>query len=376
MGRFNVSYSGRFYMVNYKLLTPGPLSTSESVKREMLTDHCTWDSDYKQITQKIRSELLELAHVSPDEYTCVLMQGSGTFGVESAITSSVGKDGKLLILSNGAYGERQADICEHAGLKYSICHFPYDEVPDAETVRGQLAQDPEITHVSMVHSETTSGILNDLESIAAVVKEAGKVFIVDAMSSFAGVEIPVADWGIDFIISSANKCIQGVPGFSFIICRLDELKKCEGKAVSLSLDLYDQWKGMYDGKWRFTSPTHVVLAFAKALEELKEEGGIPARNKRYTENNRLLISEMEKLGYTTYIDKKHQGPVITTFFYPENRNYTFSEMYEYIKSRGYAIYPGKLTEAETFRIGNIGEIYREDIEKLISIYKAFLASRA
>lgn len=376
MGSFIVSLSGRFYMVNYKLLTPGPLSTSESVKREMMTDHCTWDSDYKQITQQIRSELLELAHVSPDEYTSVLMQGSGTFGVESAITSSVGKDGKLLILSNGAYGERQADICEHAGLKYSICHFPYDRVPDAETVRTQLAQDPEITHVSMVHSETTSGILNDLESVAAVVKGAGKVFIVDAMSSFAGVEIPVADWGIDFIISSANKCIQGVPGFSFIICRLDELKKCEGKAVSLSLDLYDQWKGMYDGKWRFTSPTHVVLAFAKALEELKAEGGIPARNKRYTENNRLLISEMEKLGYTTYIDAKHQGPVITTFFYPENRNYTFSEMYEYIKARGYAIYPGKLTEAETFRIGNIGEIYREDIEKLISIYKEFLASRA
>lgn len=376
MGSFIVSLSGRLYMVNYKLLTPGPLSTSESVKREMLTDHCTWDSDYKQITQQIRSELLELAHVSPDEYTCVLMQGSGTFGVESAITSSVGKDGKLLILSNGAYGERQADICEHAGLKYSICHFPYDRVPDAETVRTQLAQDPEITHVSMVHSETTSGILNDLESVAAVVKGAGKVFIVDAMSSFAGVEIPVADWGIDFIISSANKCIQGVPGFSFIICRLDELKKCEGKAVSLSLDLYDQWKGMYDGKWRFTSPTHVVLAFAKALEELKAEGGIPARNKRYTENNRLLISEMEKLGYTTYIDAKHQGPVITTFFYPDDRNYTFSEMYEYIKARGYAIYPGKLTEAETFRIGNIGEIYREDIEKLISIYKEFLASRA
>lgn len=359
-------------MINYKLLTPGPLTTSDTVKREMLVDHCTWDSDYKQITQKIRAELLDLAHVSPDTYTCVLMQGSGTFGVESAITSSVGRDGKLLILSNGAYGERQADICEHAGLNYVIRHFHYDEIPDAEEVRRILAQDPAITHVSMVHSETTSGILNDLESVAAVVKAAGKVFIVDAMSSFGGVEIPVAEWGIDFIISSANKCIQGVPGFSFIICRLDELKKCEGKAVSLSLDLYDQWKGMYDGKWRFTSPTHVVLAFAKALDEMKAEGGIPARNKRYAENNRLLISEMEKLGFRTYIDKAHQGPVITTFFYPENRNYSFSEMYEYIKARGYAIYPGKLTDAETFRIGNIGEIYREDIEKLICIFKEFL----
>ena len=363
-------------MINYKLLTPGPVTTSATVKAEMMVDHCTWDNDYKQITQKIRAELLELAHVSPEEYTAVLMQGSGTFGVESALTSSVGKDGKVLILSNGAYGERQEDICRHAGLKYRIRHFHYSEVPDARVVADILKEDPEITHVSMVHSETTSGILNDIESVGKVAKAAGKVYIVDAMSSFAGVEIPVADWGIDFIISSANKCIQGVPGFSFIICRLDELKKCEGKAVSLSLDLYDQWKGMYDGKWRFTSPTHVVLAFAKALEEMKEEGGIPARSKRYRENNELLISEMEKLGYKTYIDKALQGPIITTFFYPENCGYTFKEMYEFIKARGYAIYPGKVTEAETFRIGNIGEIYAEDIRKLIAIYQEFLATKA
>ena len=363
-------------MINYKLLTPGPLTTSETVKKEMMVDHCTWDNDYKQITQKIRRELLDLAHVSPEDYTAVLMQGSGTFGVESAITSSVGKDGKLLILSNGAYGERMADIAEHAGLKYRIEKFPYYEVPDAAVVAKVLDEDPEITHVSMVHSETTSGILNDIASVAKVVKERNKVYIVDAMSSFAGVEIPVQDLGIDFIISSANKCIQGVPGFTFIICKKSELMKCKGKAVSLSLDLYDQWKGMDgDGKWRFTSPTHVVLAFAKAMEELKEEGGIPARAKRYADNNKLLIEEMGKLGYKTYIDAEHQGPIITTFFYPEDANYTFSEMYEFIKARGYAIYPGKVTEAETFRIGNIGEIYKEDIEKLIAIYKEFLASK-
>jgi len=362
-------------MINYKLLTPGPLTTSRTVKEVMMVDHCTWDNDYKQITQQIRAELLDLAHVSPEEYTAVLMQGSGTFGVESAITSSVGKGEKLLILSNGAYGERQEDICRHAGISYHIQHFHYNEVPDAETVETILKEDPAITHISMVHSETTSGILNDIESIGKIAKKYGKVFIVDAMSSFGGIDIPVADWGIDFIISSANKCIQGVPGFSFIIVKLSELEKCKGKAVSLSLDLYDQWKGMYDGKWRFTSPTHVVLAFRKAIEELKEEGGIPARYKRYTENNELLISEMEKLGYETYISRENQGPIITTFFYPDNCSYTFKELYEYIKARGYAIYPGKVTEAETFRIGNIGEIYREDIEKLISIFREFLAER-
>ena len=363
-------------MINYKLLTPGPLSTSKTVKEEMMVDHCTWDSDYKEITQKIRAQLLELAHVSPEEYTCVLMQGSGTFGVESAITSSVGKEEKLLILSNGAYGERQEDICRHAGIRYRIEHFHYNEIPDAAVVEKILNEDKDITHVSMVHSETTSGIQNDIEAVGKIVKKAGKVFIVDAMSSFGGVDIPVAQWGIDFIISSANKCIQGVPGFAFIICRLDELMKCEGKAVSLSLDLYDQWKGMYDGKWRFTSPTHTVLAFAKALEEMQQEGGIEARHRRYVNNNRLLISEMRKLGYTTYINEAHQGPIITTFFYPENATYTFQEMYSFIKERGYAIYPGKVTEAETFRIGNIGEIYEEDIRKVIAIYKEFLAGRS
>lgn len=362
-------------MINYKLLTPGPLTTTDTVKQAMMVDHCTWDNDYKSITQKIRGELLELAKVSDKEYTAVLMQGSGTFGVESVLTSAVGKSGKLLILANGAYGERMGKIAEKAGLNYRMESFHYNEIPDPDKVAAILAEDADITHVSMVHSETTSGILNDIESVAKVVKAAGRVFIADAMSSFAGVDIPVAEWGIDYLISSANKCIQGVPGFAFIICRISELEKCEGNAVSLSLDLYDQWKGMFDGKWRFTSPTHTVLAFEKAIEELKEEGGIPARSKRYTDNNKFLIEEMNKLGFKTYVDAIHQSPIITTFFYPEDKNYTFQEMYQFIKDRGYAIYPGKVTEAETFRIGNIGEIYHEDIEKLIDIYKEFLSSK-
>lgn len=360
-------------MVNYKLLTPGPLTTTETVKREMLVDHCTWDNDYKQITQKIRKGLLELAHVSPEEYTAVLMQGSGTFGVESVLTSSVGKDDKILIIANGAYGERMEDIAKHAGLDYTIYRCHYNQTPDAEAIRGIIESDPKITHAAMVHCETTSGILNDIKSVAETVKSLGRTFIVDAMSSFGGVDIPVGELGIDFMISSANKCIQGVPGFSFIICRRSALDKCEGQARSLSLDLYDQWKGMdKDGKWRFTSPTHVVLAFAKAMEELEEEGGIPARNKRYSENNRMLIDKMNEMGFKTYIDREHQSPIITTFFYPEGKNFSFEDMYEYIKERGYAIYPGKVTEADTFRIGNIGEIYKEDIENLCGIFEEYL----
>ena len=284
-------------MPDYKLLTPGPLTTTDTVKREMLFDHCTWDDDYKKITQEIRRALLGLAKVSEKEYTAVLMQGSGTFGVESVITSAVGPEDRLLVAANGAYGERMADIAAHAGIDHVVCRENYDRIPDAKRIAEYLDEDPSITHVSMVHSETTSGILNDIEAVGRVVKERGRTFIVDAMSSFAGVEIPVGKWGIDFLVSSANKCVQGVPGFSFIIARREALRACEGQARSLSLDLYDQWKTMEsDGKWRFTSPTHAVLAFARALKELEEEGGIEARNRRYTENNRLLIKSMAELG--------------------------------------------------------------------------------
>lgn len=362
-------------MKNYKLLTPGPLTTTDSVKEQMLFDHCTWDVDYKQITQDIRRKLLQLAHTDEKTYTTVLMQGSGSFGVESVLTSVVGTEDKLLIITNGAYGERMADIAKYAEIDYVTYDVCYNEIPSPEKVQEILAEDTAITHVTMVHSETTSGILNDIAAVAKVVKAAGRDFIVDAMSSFGGVDIQVEELGIDFIVSSANKCIQGVPGFSFIICRRDKLIASKGKARSLSLDLYGQWETMEkDGKWRFTSPTHVVLAFAKALEEMEAEGGIKARHARYSANNQLLIQRMKEMGIETYIDGTHQGPIITTFFYPENVNFTFTEMYEYIKARGYAIYPGKVTEAETFRIGNIGEIYEEDINKLCDILKEFLES--
>ena len=363
--------------MNYKLLTPGPLTTSETVKKAMMVDHCTWDNDYNVITQKIRKDLLELANAPEEDYTVILMQGSGTFGVESVITSSVGTDEKLLICENGAYGKRMKDIANHAGIDAVVYSEPFNKIPCAKKVEEILNKDKEITHVSMVHCETTSGILNDIESVAKVVKEHGKTFIVDAMSSFGGVVIDMKKLGADFMISSSNKCIQGVPGFSFIIAKKEALKKCEGKARSLALDLYDQFKTMdIDGKWRFTSPTHVVLAFAQAIKELQEEGGIAKRYERYLNNNRTLIAKMEELGIKTYIDSEHQSPIITTFLYPEIHNYSFNEMYEYIKERGYAIYPGKVTEADTFRIGNIGEIYEEDMIKLAEIIKGFMEEKA
>lgn len=362
--------------MRYKLLTPGPLTTTDTVKREMMIDHCTWDDDYKSVTQKIRAGLLKLAHVSEEEYTSVLIQGSGTFGVEAAITTLVGEDDYLLILANGAYGERMADIANHAGISYHMRSWAIDEQPDAQTVKMILQENKSITHVAMVHSETTSGILNDVQSIGRVVKEAGATFIVDAMSSFAGVDIPVREWGIDCIISSANKCIQGVPGFAYVIVRKDLLAACEGNARSLALDLYDQWKTMnVDGKWRFTSPTHVVLAFAKAMEELEAEGGITARHERYAANEKLLRKKLSALGFVPFLEQEVQGPIITTFYYPAGYNFSFQEMYDYIKERGYILYLGKTTKAETFRVGNIGEIYQDDIDKVAGLLSDFLDSK-
>ena len=361
--------------MKYKLLTPGPLTTSQTVKEVMMFDHCTWDDDYKQITQDIRSSLLRLAHVKEDNYTTVLMQGSGTFGVESALTSVVGMKDKVLILSNGAYGKRMGDICEHASVPYLYYECSYNKVPNPDEVKNLLDAHPEVTHIAMVHSETTTGILNNIQEIGEIAHTYDKTFIVDAMSSFGGIDIDLEKGHIDFLVSSANKCIQGVPGFSFILCHREKLMKSRGKARSLSLDLYDQWKTMeLDGKWRFTSPTHVVLAFHQALKELVEEGGIPIRAKRYAHNNQVLIDKFASLGIESYL-KEHQGPIITTYYYPDHADFSFEEMYAYIKQQGYAIYPGKLTDAKTFRIGNIGEIYEEDMMRVYYIMKEYLKER-
>lgn len=363
-------------MNTYKLLTPGPLTTTRAVKEEMLVDRCTWDNEYKVITQKIRSQLLTLAGADPAQYTAVLMQGSGTFAVEAVMTSTISNDDKVLIVTNGAYGERIVKMAEYIGLNYTEYKLNYDEHPSEEGLRARLQQDSRITHIAMVHCETTTGILNPLELISSLSREYGKTLIIDAMSSFGGMEIDVQGLGIDYLISSANKCIQGVPGFGFAIAKLEKLAACAGIARSLALDLYDQWKGMdQDGKWRYTSPTHVVAAFSKALDELHEEGGISARFGRYQNNNRLLRQRLAQIGIQAYITDDKQSPIITTFLFP-SEGFSFEHFYAYIKERGYVIYPGKLTDVDTFRIGNIGEIYEQDIEQLCHIIEEYMGVSA
>ncbi|GAM69453.1 pyruvate aminotransferase [Vibrio sp. JCM 19236] len=307
----------------YLLLTPGPLSTSETVRQAMLKDWCTWDDDYnKEIVEVIRSKLVALA-TSQAGYTSVLMQGSGTASVEATIGSAIAKDGKLLVVDNGAYGARIAQIADYLNIACTVIAPGETARPSLEAVEAALAEDETITHVAVVHCETTTGMLNPIEQVTALAKRYNKVVILDAMSSFGGIKMDVAELGVDFMISSANKCIQGVPGFAFVIAKQTELEKCKGQARSLSLDLYDQWQCMEKnhGKWRFTSPTHTVRAFYQALIELEQEGGVEAREARYTKNQRTLVQGMRKLGFETLLGDELHSPIITSFYSPSHSDY-------------------------------------------------------
>jgi 2-aminoethylphosphonate-pyruvate transaminase len=336
----------------------------------MLRDWCTWDDDYKQIIQDMRRKLVELA-TPGDGYTCVLMQGSGTFCVESVITTAVPNDGKLLVLANGAYGRRIAQIAERIGIDYQVHDSGDTAVPDSAQLEGALTADVAITHVAMVHCETTTGMLNPIEVFGRIVKEHARAFIVDAMSSFGGIPLDAHEVGADYMISSANKCIQGVPGFGFVIARSNELAKAKGQARSLSLDLYDQWETMEKdaGRWRFTSPTHTVRAFVQALQELEIEGGIAKRHERYCENHRVLVQGMQTLGFKTLLPAENQSPIITAFYSPRHKHWAFDKFYQRLKQKGFVIYPGKVTDADTFRIGNIGDIRPTDISRLLEAVK-------
>lgn len=352
----------------YLLLTPGPLTTTESVKEVMLKDWCTWDESYNlEVVQDIRNRLLALATDS-NAYTTVLMQGSGTFSVEATVGTMMPKEGgKLLICANGAYGDRIAQIARYLSINHEVLDFGEVLPVSVSALEEKLSSDDSFTHLALVHNETTTGMLNPLAEIAAVVREKGLIFMVDAMSSFGGIPLDVQELGIDFLISSANKCIQGVPGFGFVIANKEHLSECEGNARSLSLDLYDQWRVMEEqqGKWRFTSPTHVVRAFQQAIIELAEEGGIAARYQRYCKNQTTLVEGMERLGFKPLLESAYHSPIITSFYNPDSERYSFAEFYKRLKAEGFVIYPGKVSVANCFRIGTIGDVHPVQIERLL-----------
>ena len=354
------------------LLTPGPLTTSRRTKEAMLRDWGSWDGDFNAVTAEIRRKLVAMTG-GGEAYDCVPLQGSGTYAVEAMLSSFLPRDGKTLVLMNGAYGQRAARTLDYLGRAY----VPLDKgdylPPLPEEVDGLLEADPDITDVFVVHCETSSGILNPLQGISDVVHRRGRRLIVDAMSAFGAVPLTVDEVPYEAMVSSANKCIEGVPGFGFVIARREALAGAEGRSHSLSLDVHDQWAYMKrTGQWRFTPPTHTVVAFHEALLQHEEEGGVPGRLARYACNKDVLVDGMRAMGFETLLDDAWLSPIIVTFFCPADPSFAFRRFYDEIKARGFIIYPGKLTEVESFRIGCIGQVDEGVIRDLLDAVREAL----
>jgi len=362
----DVDFPGAF---DPRLFTPGPLTTSLSVKLAMCHDIGAWDLPLRQVVKEIRAGVLRVAALGADtDWECTLMQGSGSFGVEAAVGSLTPREGRLAVVTNGAYGERMIKIASVLGIDVVPIRFPEVQPADAKVVADVLAGDPSIHSVGVIHCETTTGLLNDIAEVGEVVAAAGRRYIVDAMSSFGAYPIDLDAIHADALISGANKCIEGVPGFSFILAKRDLLERAgrEEWARSHCLDVYDQWQGFeVGGKFRFTPPTHVLLGFAQALREFFAEGGLAAREARYRENQRVLVEGMQRLGFVPLLAPESMSHIITTFHCPRDSQFEFQEFYDRLATRGMVIYPGKVTGASCFRIGNIGRLYPRDIEALL-----------
>jgi 2-aminoethylphosphonate-pyruvate transaminase len=349
------------------LFTPGPLTTSRTVKQAMLRDLGSRDFEFITLIREVRRRLLELGGANVSQYTAIPVQGSGTFGLEAVLSSTVPPDGKVLVAVNGAYGRRLVHIAEVLKIPVAAVEYPEHEPVAPSDVARFLEKDKDVTHVVVVHCETTSGLVNPVREIGRIVKECRRAYFVDAMSSFGAVPIHLNDFGIDYLVSSANKCIEGVPGFSFVLARLDSLLKTETYARSVSLNLLEQYRGLEkDGQFRFTPPTHAVIALRQALRELDAEGGVEGRAARYKENHETLVAGMRQMGFKVYLRPEHQGYIITSFLYPSHPNFRFDEFYERLNRRNYVIYPGKVGKADCFRIGSIGRIFPTDVRDLLA----------
>jgi 2-aminoethylphosphonate-pyruvate transaminase len=347
------------------LLTPGPLTTSLATKAAMLRDWGSWDAAFNAVTAQVRSKVLAIAHAE-GAHVCVPMQGSGTFSVEAAVNTLVPRDGHLLVLVNGAYGQRMAKLASMMGRRTSVLATAENAQTTAADVERRLDDDDSVTHVGLIHCETSTGILNPLKAIADVVARQGRKLVVDAMSSFGALPIDAREVAFDAVIAASGKCIEGPPGMGFVIARREALEASAGNCSSLALDLHDQWVYMEKTtQWRYTPPTHVVVAFNAALDQFVAEGGQAARLGRYTANCDALVAGMRALGFRVFLDAAIQAPIIVTFHAPTDPRYEFRAFYAKVRSRGFILYPGKLTQVETFRVGCIGAIGAEEMQQAV-----------
>lgn len=347
------------------LLTPGPLTTTLRTKLAMLRDWGSWDADFNAVTARVRASLLDIVHGN-DTHVVVPLQGSGTFSVEAAVATVVPRDGHVLVLDNGAYCKRAARLTSLMGRRCTVLPGDESQAIAPADVEQALAADASITHVVLIHCETGAGVLNPLAEVAAVCERHGKGLIVDAMSSFAALPIDARTMRFDALIAASGKCLEGVPGMGFVFLRKAILDGCAGNSQSLAMDLHDQYVYMEKtGQWRFTPPTHVVVALAEAIAQFEAEGGQPARLARYTGNCRTLVEGMAALGFKPFLPPDVQAPIIVTFHAPADARYQFKAFYEAAKARGFILYPGKLTQIETFRVGCIGAIGRNEMEQAV-----------
>jgi len=364
-----MTYSGRDPI----LLTPGPLTTSLTTKTAMLRDWGSWDASFNAVTARVRSRLTAVIN-GEATHVCVPMQGSGTFSVEAAVNTLLPRDGHLLVLINGAYGRRLARLTEMMGRRLSVFETAEDVPTTAADVARKLDADPSITHVGLIHCETSTGILNPLPEIAEAVAQRGRRLIIDAMSSFGAIAIDAAAVPFDALIAASGKCIEGPPGMGFVFARKSALEQCAGNSTSLSLDLYDQWTYMEKTtQWRYTPPTHVVVALDAALEQYLAAGGQPARLARYAANCDMLIAGMKEMGFRPFLDARIQAPIIVTFHAPADARYAFKAFYDKVRDKGFILYPGKLTQVETFRVGCIGAIGPAEMGHAVNAVRDALA---
>jgi 2-aminoethylphosphonate-pyruvate transaminase len=355
------------------LLTPGPLTTSKAVKQVMVHDWGSRDAAFLQINRQVLEVLPEIIH-GTGRFVTVPMQGSGTFAVEAMLTTFVPPAGKVLLIINGAYGTRAKKILDIARRAVVVAETPEDTPPDLAKINALLAADKTISHVFVVHCETTSGILNPVEEIAKVVERHGRRLLVDAMSAFGALPLDSRTCMFDAVAASSNKCIEGVPGLGFVLCRQSALDEAEGQATTLVLDLYDQAHNLAKtGQYRFTPPIHVIVSFHQALQEFMAEGGQPGRGGRYSANAKVLSEGMVALGFKPLLPAALQAPIIHTFHMPRHVNFEFQRFYDMLKDRGYVIYPGKLTVADSFRIGCIGRITPDHMRAFIATVADVLA---
>ncbi|MDE2305885.1 MAG: 2-aminoethylphosphonate--pyruvate transaminase [Gammaproteobacteria bacterium] len=355
------------------LLTPGPLTTESATKSAMLVDWGSWDGAFNALTANVCRRLNDIVGGGA-EHACIPLQGSGTFAVEAALGTLLPRGARVLVPDNGSYCKRILRILGYLGREAVALPFDERSPADPRRIDAALAADPTITHVAQVHCETSTGILNPLEEIAAVTASRGRALIVDAMSSYGALPIDASRVRFDALVAASGKCLEGVPGMGFVIARRAALERSSGNAHSLALDLLDQWQYLQKtGQWRFTPPTHVVAALHAALDRYEAQGGRSARLGRYLDNCNALIEGMRAAGFSPLLAAEHQAPIIVTFHSPADPRYDFREFYRRVRDRGFILYPGKLTAVDTFRVGCIGAIGRAEIAGAVAAMRAALA---